>query len=567
MIKNITGLEEKTRAVLQMINVLQNNYTKKSEEEKQHLKQVETNWTEKMLEVEQNISRFYEVVQKKNIEINDEKGLSEEILQNNSSKDLRKLYDETDKKIDDQKEKIDELKKKMFLDTERINASIKKLDGDFNEFNRTFVKEETIINGQFTYVKQSISRLLKSVTEMDEKSKKVQEEVDAEKSKVESTMTNIKELTGYINDLKSHNTKTDEDTSEKFRSIGVRVNNIVIMVKDVDMKIDEKAETINKKIDAEKRNAESTMAYAMELEGNLKELHDHTTEREKQVNEKFISIEKKVNELEIKMEQVDKKIDEKAETINKKVDAEKENFESEMAGVHGRLNYFSVELNDINLYIVGFLLLVVVGVIFTAYKILLPKQSPVAVYDQTAAKSAPQPRVGGLTILTLPSEIVEGISRQNLEPGINVISFTSSTQQFHKNLIDAVPKPTSTQIHSCLIHRSSDIPHTTPSKVVFIFVDFNERNIILEDPETEIGDLRRLTTQGLLNMGCDVFVIYVKDRGSQDLPRDQLYSPRLYSVERHPILHKLKEKHRVLSLYDRFHPHQVKFLEDCFKRL
>jgi hypothetical protein len=35
-----------------------------------------------------------------------------------------------------------------------------------------------------------------------------------------------------------------------------------------------------------------------------------------------------------------------------------------------------------------------------------------------------------------------------------------------------------------------------------IFVDFNERNIILEDPETEIGDLRRVTTMGFQNMGC-----------------------------------------------------------------
>lgn len=65
----------------------------------------------------------------------------------------------------------------------------------------------------------------------------------------------------------------------------------------------------------------------------------------------------------------------------------------------------------------------------------------------------------------------------------------------------------------------------------------------------------------------DVFVVYVRHRYSQTLQEGQLYSPRLHSVDRHPVLSGLNKRKRVFSVYDRFHPHQVKFLEDCFKRL
>ncbi|XP_062577232.1 putative leucine-rich repeat-containing protein DDB_G0290503 [Saccostrea cucullata] len=546
MIKNITDLEEHKHRILQSINVLQKNYANKTEEEKQHLKQLEANFTEKMLEVKQNISRFHEEVKKNNSEINNERRLLEEILQNNLSMKSREPYVELDKKFDDQKKEFDEHKNKISVDIQRINASITKLDGNLNEYSRTLMRKEETIDRQFTQVNQSIYELQKRVNEIDDEAKKVKEEVDAEKKKIESTLTNIKNIEENINHLNIHNKEKDEHTKDKFSYIDQKLKESKIMMKE----FKEGVKTIYRKVNTEKRKVESTMVYVKEVDDRIKELHNHTTENEKEVREKINSTEERVT-----------MVEKETKRIIEKVNDEKEKIESKLAGVHGQLDYFSLELNDINLYIVGFLLLVVMAVILTAYKLLIP--SPVPSYQPTAAKSAPQPRVGG----KFSSEIVEGISRQTLEPGISLISFNSSSQKFHMNLIDAVPKPTSTKVHPCPIQCSNDILRIKPSKVAFVFVDFNERNIILEDPETEIGDLRRLTTEGLLKMGCDVFVVYVRDRGSETLAPGQLYNPQLYSVGHHSLLSRLRERNRVLSVYNSFLPHQVKFLEDSLKRL
>ncbi|XP_062595377.1 ankyrin repeat domain-containing protein 18B-like [Saccostrea cucullata] len=539
MIKNITELEEDKNTLLQSINVSQKNYANKTEEETQHLMQLEANFTEKMLEVKRDISRFYEEVKKNNSAINNERRLSEEILQNHLSKKLKELYDEIDKKIYDQKGEFVEYKNEISVVIKRINASSTKLGEDVNKNNRTFMKKEKAIDRQFREAIQRINEWHERVKEIEEKAREFEEKIDDEKKKIESTMTDIKNIEENINHLNVHNT-------EKFSNIDQKLKKSEITMK----KFKEGVKTIYRKVNTEKRNIESTMVYVKELDDRIKELHKHTTEKEKEVRERINSTEERVT-----------MVEKETKRIIEKVNDEKEKIESKLAGVHGQLDYFSLELNDINLYIVGFLLLVVMVVIFTAYKLLIP--SPVLSYQPTAGKSATQPRVGG----KFSSEIVEGISRQTLEPGISLISFNSSSQKFHMNLIDAVPKPTSTKVHPCPIQCSNDILRIKPSKVAFVFVDFNERNIILEDPETEIGDLRRLTTEGLLKMGCDVFVVYVRDRGSETLAPGQLYNPQLHSIGHHSVLSKLKERNRVLSVYNSFLPHQVKFLEDSLKRL
>ena len=65
----------------------------------------------------------------------------------------------------------------------------------------------------------------------------------------------------------------------------------------------------------------------------------------------------------------------------------------------------------------------------------------------------------------------------------------------------------------------------------------------------------------------DVLVVYFKDKGSQDLPPENLYNPRLQSIERHPVLSELKNKKKVLSINDKFHPHQVEHLQSCCQQL
>ena len=65
----------------------------------------------------------------------------------------------------------------------------------------------------------------------------------------------------------------------------------------------------------------------------------------------------------------------------------------------------------------------------------------------------------------------------------------------------------------------------------------------------------------------DVFVVYCTDGGSSNLPPENLYNPRLHSIERHPVLSELKRKKRVLSINEKLHPHQVELLKKCCQQL
>lgn len=64
-----------------------------------------------------------------------------------------------------------------------------------------------------------------------------------------------------------------------------------------------------------------------------------------------------------------------------------------------------------------------------------------------------------------------------------------------------------------------------------------------------------------------MFVVYCKDRDSQNLPPNQFYNTKLHSINQHATLSKLKKKDRVFSVYETLHPQQVKLLENCFKQL
>ena len=53
-----------------------------------------------------------------------------------------------------------------------------------------------------------------------------------------------------------------------------------------------------------------------------------------------------------------------------------------------------------------------------------------------------------------------------------------------------------------LIQNSKDLMDVEPHKLVIIFVDFNNRNIIIENEDREIGDLRNQTTKLFLSLEC-----------------------------------------------------------------
>lgn len=156
------------------------------------------------------------------------------------------------------------------------------------------------------------------------------------------------------------------------------------------------------------------------------------------------------------------------------------------------------------------------------------------------------------------------IPSKNPEKGIGIVSFSLHNKKFHENLISKAFPTKHLPIHTHLIQRPEDILSVNPYQIIIIFVDFNERNIILENPNTEIGDIRHQTTEVFIKFGCDVFVVYCKDYGSTYLPSYKLYNPRLLSISMHEILRKLSKKDRVFTVYAAFHQQQVKILERCF---
>lgn len=55
----------------------------------------------------------------------------------------------------------------------------------------------------------------------------------------------------------------------------------------------------------------------------------------------------------------------------------------------------------------------------------------------------------------------------------------------------------------------SDLFNIKPCQVTIIFVDSNDRDIILENQETDIGDIRRKTTECLTKINCKSYKRFV----------------------------------------------------------
>lgn len=151
--------------------------------------------------------------------------------------------------------------------------------------------------------------------------------------------------------------------------------------------------------------------------------------------------------------------------------------------------------------------------------------------------------------------------RKSMENSIGVVSFSRSGTDVHKELIESIRSLTKLSVGIPICHsvvtQAEDICKIPPSKIVFVFVDANKRHIILEDPDQEIGGFRGQTVDGIKEMGCDVFVVYVRDKALDD---GSLYHPRLTSIQRHHTLTSLSETNRVLSLNTTFSEYQRDFL-------
>nr|XP_034299884.1 uncharacterized protein LOC105329369 isoform X2 [Crassostrea gigas] len=228
------------------------------------------------------------------------------------------------------------------------------------------------------------------------------------------------------------------------------------------------------------------------------------------------------------------------------------------------------EIYDISLYIVVLLFVAVIVVFRVVYDKLKPKQLRAA--DSTC--TVPADVSNGQSLMSGPkqkfskvdqfsSDLIKKLLQKSKEKGVGIVSFNLSTQENHWRCFKALDIPSSLSVKAYVILKLDDLMLVQPYMQMVIFIDSNERNIILENSETEIGDIRRRTTEVLLEVGCNVFVVYYSDKNSKSLPKENLYNTSLYSINNHTVLSRLRSRGRVFSVYDTFHPQQVQMLKNC----
>ncbi|XP_046546725.1 uncharacterized protein LOC124256810 isoform X2 [Haliotis rubra] len=157
--------------------------------------------------------------------------------------------------------------------------------------------------------------------------------------------------------------------------------------------------------------------------------------------------------------------------------------------------------------------------------------------------------------------ILNSVSPRHLENRVCVVSFHSDTINQHHTQVDAVLSQNDATRHITVtkhcVKGHELILRLPPCKVYFLFVDFNERHVILEDPTKGLGDLRLTTVQAIRKMGGDVVVIYSRDGGSRSLPPGTLYNSNLTSIRNHPELRRLDNDQRMLSVFEKFNQSQI----------
>ncbi|KAL3886845.1 hypothetical protein ACJMK2_026808 [Sinanodonta woodiana] len=138
----------------------------------------------------------------------------------------------------------------------------------------------------------------------------------------------------------------------------------------------------------------------------------------------------------------------------------------------------------------------------------------------------------------------------HLERKLCVISFYEETHPLHMRMTHSVTEQLTIQTVEYVIRRHEEILNIPPVVLFFLFVDFNERNVILEDPTLGLGDLRLTTVQAVQKMGGQIVVFYVRDQNSRQLDSTKLYNEDLVSVTRQRELSDLNRRSRFISAYE-----------------
>nr|KAG5710581.1 hypothetical protein BaRGS_013227 [Batillaria attramentaria] len=117
-----------------------------------------------------------------------------------------------------------------------------------------------------------------------------------------------------------------------------------------------------------------------------------------------------------------------------------------------------------------------------------------------------------------------------------------------EKLVQATHNAQRMRVEPFVVDTRNDIQDIPACRAALVFVDPDERLMILEDRRHHMGGDRRDTVQELLNTGSEVLLIIYDDPTEGDFGQDELYSRRLSQVRDHDLLKQLDRKGRVLSI-------------------
>uniref|UniRef100_K1QJM5 Uncharacterized protein n=1 Tax=Magallana gigas TaxID=29159 RepID=K1QJM5_MAGGI len=136
-----------------------------------------------------------------------------------------------------------------------------------------------------------------------------------------------------------------------------------------------------------------------------------------------------------------------------------------------------------------------------------------------------------------------------MEKTVVIASFSTANKQLHKAIADTVAG--NYECHELLLGGVK--------KVCLVFVDKNERNIILET-EVDISKTRSDFVENLVKQGrTHVVVIYCQHEDSHGLTT--LYNRNLGNIRKHKVLRQLQGQNRVFSINKEFSSYQSDYLK------
>ncbi|XP_052692049.1 uncharacterized protein LOC128170135 [Crassostrea angulata] len=164
------------------------------------------------------------------------------------------------------------------------------------------------------------------------------------------------------------------------------------------------------------------------------------------------------------------------------------------------------------------------------------------------------------------SKNLKKTSHTRLENSLCVVGFEEGeTQRHHVEMAkDLVGPDKRLQMKSVVVTSPDSLVNIPPSKILLMFVDYNERNLIIEEAEDGI---RRRTLDVLIKSGAEVIVVYCWELSSKNLEEGYLYAPKLGSVSKVPRLIELSRKNSVYSIYKQFKQHQKSAYQRKLKEL